>query len=344
MAWQVVVPRPGGAAAQSEEPDFQPLIGAALMDPMVRSIVGDGPINLFCAGTEVHAALRTAGGEVPPAPPLEDALPPQRLPSVAGGWDENRVLAEIDQDGFAFATHPIDEPFFNRRVERRPRQQNLLDIVLVGGRVCVRKRFRGLRRGAVRWGGQPVPVRQWAIRGLWASLRLFLYSEAAALLRLRDLPFVPKLRHIDFSDHALYIDCVEGESLRHRAARSGAPVHDQDLAADGELCALPGRELDRREVALLDHIGAGDFRAEIAAMASEINRCGVAPLDIKLGNFVRGAATGRLYWLDFEISRLQSQPRWELDLAAQKEILEYLFQLERRAARAAQHAAACAAG
>jgi hypothetical protein len=336
MSWKTNVGAADHALVYAEELHSHSLLAATLNDPVVRGFLGDGLINLLRARSEVHATLRAAGNQVPLAPTLPDALLPQRIPTIANGWEEDRVLAEIDQDGFAFATHEADEPFFNHRAERRARQQNLLDIVLFDGRVCIRKRFRGLKHHAVRWGGQQVPLRQRASRGIWTALRFFLYTEAAALLRLHDLPFVPKLRHIDFGDSALYIDCLGGESLRHRAARGGAAVHDKDLAAEAGLRGLPARVLDRREVDLLDRAGEGNFRAEIAAMAPEINRRGVVPLDIKLGNFVRGATTGRLYWLDFEVSRLQSQPRWEQDLMVQAEILEHLFRLDDQAARLPQ--------
>jgi hypothetical protein len=339
MTWKTSAGPAGAALDQPEELD-RPFLGAMLTAPAARGLLGDGPINLFCARREVHEVLRAAGGRVPLAPPLKDALLARSVPSFASGRTEDRVLAEIDQDGFAFAVDPLDVQFFNRRAERRERQQNLLDIVLFDGQVCIRKRFRGLRPGAIRWGSKAVPLRQRAIRGLWAWMRLFLYSEAAALFRLQDLPYVPKVRHIDFADHALYIDCLVGESLRHRAARSGAAVHDNDLATDGDLAGLTGRELDRREVGLLDGIGGGDFRSEIATMTAEINSRGVAPLDIKLGNFFRGATSGTLYWLDFEISRIQSQPRWEADLAAQTAILEELFQLEDHRAQLLHEAAA----
>ena len=233
---------------------------------------------------------------------------------MARGIGEDRVLAEIDQDGFAFAKDPVDAPFFNRRARRSDRQQNLIDIALLDGRVCIRKRVRGLRFGARLWGDRPVPARDWVHRGLWASLGLYLYTEAAALLRLRDLPFVPRLRRIDFAENALYIDCIQGENLRNQVARAGAAVHDEDVRRDPALTQLSAHELERREVQLLDASGGGDFRREISGMAREITARGVAPLDVKLGNFIRGARTGRLYWIDFEISRLHSQPRWEADL------------------------------
>jgi hypothetical protein len=172
-----------------------------------------------------------------------------------------------------------------------------------------------------------VPAREWLYRGLWASLGLYLYTEAAALLRLRDLPFVPRLRRIDFGERALYVDYIQGENLRNHAARAGAAVHDADLKGDPGLRQLSPHELERREVELLDRAGGGDFRREILEMAREINSRGVAPLDVKLGNFIRGARTGRLYWIDFELSRLSSQPRWEEDLANHGRMLEELFDL-----------------
>src|SRR3954465_2043384 len=302
------------------------------LDQLTRRVVGDGLVNALRARAEVLSTLDEGYGELPASRPVEDALPARIIPSVAAGSFDDRTLAEIDHDGFAFAQSPIDAPFFDRRARRAPRPQNLLDVALVDGRVCIRKRYRGLRLGARRWGDQPVPLRQRLHLALWNSLGLFLYSEAAALLRLRDLPFVPKLRRIDLADRAIYVDYLQGENLRSIAARSGAAVHDTDLKM-AQLNGMSGRDLDRREVALLDAVGDGDFRCEIASMAREINARGVAPLDIKLGNFIRGAITGRLYWIDFELSRLSSQPRWEMDLAAQHETLERLFGIARACER-----------
>ena len=298
------------------------------IESIVRRLTGDGPVNLFRARGEVMAALRMGRGAVPPAASLDDVLSPRTVPSIAAGQRHDRVLAEIDQDGFAFAVDALDVPYFNRRARRVPRQQNLVDIVLLDGRVCIRKRFRGFRFGARRWGDRPVPAYEWARRSLWVNLGLFLYSEAAALLRLHDLPFVPKLRAIDVKDRAIYIDYLDGESLRYQAAKTGAAVHDRDLAADPVLSQLSARELERREVSLLEAAGAGNsFRRELSAMVREVNARGVAPLDIKLGNFIRGATTSRLYWIDFEICRISSQPRWEADLAVERAILEEVFEL-----------------
>ena len=302
-----------------------------VLEQVVRLFTGDGPVNLVRARDEVLTAL--GDGALARALPLDDALPIASIPSIAAGEREDRVLAEIEQDGFAFATDPRDESYFNRRTRRVPRQQNLVDVTLLEGRICVRKRFRGFRFGARRWGDRPVPAQEWARRAVWVNLGLFLYAEAAALLRLQDLPFVPRLRAIDFADRALYVDYVHGSSLRSLAARGGAAVHDNDLARDPQLSSLSARDQERREVVLLEASCGGDFRREIAQMTREVNARGVAPLDIKLGNFIRGAATGKLYWIDFEICRLASQPRWEADLAQERAVLEEVFELSRHGCR-----------
>ena len=84
----------------------------------------------------------SAGATEPP-----DAVTPVEIPSVAELGPGDRVLAEIDQDGFAFAEHPADEPFFNRRTEKFPRLRYRLHVVLYRGRVCVRKQFVGVPEG-----------------------------------------------------------------------------------------------------------------------------------------------------------------------------------------------------
>jgi tRNA A-37 threonylcarbamoyl transferase component Bud32 len=174
-----------------------------------------------------------------------------------------------------------------------------------------------------------VPLRERIQRGLWNSLGLFLYSEAAVLLRLSDLLFVPKLRAIDLVDGAIYVDYVQGETLRQGAARTGAAIFDQDLAGAQDLTGLSSFELERREVTLLERSGAsGNVRQEVVEMTRQMNARGVAPLDIKLGNFIRGTTTGRLYWIDFEFARIQTQPQWEDGLRLQRDTLENLFDLD----------------
>src|SRR4051812_28147256 len=94
------------------------LVAPWVLEPVLRRVAGDGPINLFRAKAEVDAALWAGAGTLPEGPPLADALPPAAVPSVGRSSSEDRVLAEIDQDGFTFAKDPLDAPFFNRRSRR----------------------------------------------------------------------------------------------------------------------------------------------------------------------------------------------------------------------------------
>jgi hypothetical protein len=293
----------------------------------LQRLVGNGFSNLLSVRAEVLSSL-SVNGTVLATAPLADALPADAIPSVRAGVRSDRVLAEIDQDGFAFAVDPRDARFFERRKHRAPRSLNQLDIVLLEGRVCIRKRYRPFRAGARDWGERPVPLGVRARRRFWNSLGFYLYSEAAVLLRLQDLPCIPKLRAIDLVDRAIYIDYVHGQTLRYWAARTGAAVYDRDLAASGDLNRLTAQELERREVTLLERTSAaGDFRHEVLGMLRQMNARGVAPLDIKLGNFIRGATTGRLYWIEFEFARVQSQPQWEAALRSQRDTLWNVFRL-----------------
>ena len=102
----------------------------------------EGFHNLQIARAEVLSFLesgeRLDDSAVPP-----DALPASHIPSVQGGDWRDRDLAEIDQDGFAFATAPVDEPYFNRRAARHARGQHDVRIVLRDRHVRLLKRTGG---------------------------------------------------------------------------------------------------------------------------------------------------------------------------------------------------------
>ncbi len=93
--------------------------------------------------------------------------------------------------------------------------------------------------------------------------------------------------------------------------------------------------MDRRELGVVDALLSDDLREQIAGMARDVAEAGVAPLDIKPGHFLRGATTGRPYWIDFEMSRLASQPDWHANLTLSTQLINEMFDLKqaRRAAR-----------
>lgn len=291
---------------------------------IVRRLAGTGAVSLWHARAEVLAAT-DGGRRVPDAPDLDDALDARALPSVSRYGIGNRMLAEIDEEGFAFAVNPEDRPVFNKRDKSRPRPIHKLEIVLHEGRVCVRKRFRGPTRGMTRFGRIRLTVADQAKRHAWAALGMWFYVEAAALLRLAPLPFVPKLRGLDIGRHEVFMDYLPGENLRQLAAAQGEPVYDVDVGADPALAAFSAGDLTAREVRLVDGAGLGNYRAEVGRMIAAMNERGVAPLDIKPGNLLRGERTRRFYWLDFERARLASQPNWEAQLRTQNDLLREVF-------------------
>jgi hypothetical protein len=256
------------------------------------------------------------------AAPVPDAVTPHEIPSVAELGPGDRVLAEIDQDGFAFAEHPADVPFFNRRAERFPRLRYRLDIVLYRGHVCVRKRFTGQPKDA------PLGPK------LWSLLGLFFFTEAAALLRLRDLPIAPRLRGVHLASRTLFIEYVRGRTLQHEVAGRGRKILDIDLAPLGQLFD-PGR--DRREIEAFAGEGGEAYRDRIEELVRAMNARGVAPLDVKLGNVLIGERTGALYWLDFERAAIGAAPGYAAHLTEHHRLVDAWFGLSLSQDGAAKH-------
>lgn len=288
-----------------------------LLDNSARRVPGvEGVAKLTLTQAETLAAIarRRLASDLPPVP---DAVTPPEIPSVAELGPGDRTLAEIDQDGFAFAVHAADEPFFNRRAQRLPRLRYRLHVVLYRGRVCVRKQFVDLP------GDLPLGPKLWSIAGL------FFFTEAAALLRLHGTGFVPVLRGVSVVSRTLYMDYIRGETLQHELAARGARLLDIDLVRTNELF---DPERDRWESEAFQKEGA-EHRDRIAALVRAMNRRGVAPLDVKLGNVLIGGKTGALYWLDFERAALDRVPGYPQHLAEHHRRVEERFGIKLNGAR-----------
>ncbi len=264
---------------------------------LIRIPLLGGLIRLVAARVMVGRAVsrgEVGGGGV--ANP--DALDPAHVPSVSGGSGGDRVLAEIDQDGYLFATDPRDVLFFNGRERKLPRRRWRVEVVLRGGVVLLRKRHvRGRSSGSL------------GVR-LWEALGLPFYNEVAAMLRLRGLPCVPQLREIDTASRTIFMEFIRGGTLRHRLAADGTPVSDLDLASDTTLSRLSDGERLLREGRLWSRLPEPYLRAKLADLVVEMYRRGVAPVDVHLANIVVGRDTGRPYWVDFELARLRLGPGW----------------------------------
>ena len=244
--------------------------------------------------TRREVALASAGGTIPSCP---DGLAVAEIPSVARLGAGDRVIAEIDQDGFIFAHEEEDKSLFLRRDLFLPRNRYTLQVVLYSGRICVKKTFRRSR---------PSPL------GMKRRIQNFLgesfYGEAAALLRLRGVYGVPVLRGLDRPARTIHMDFIRGETLRERLGAMGHPIFDNDISAHPKLSCLSENELDRYEMDLLERerIVTDDMRRKLKSLVQEINRKGVAVLDVKPGNILVGGKTGALYIIDYEQAQLNS--------------------------------------
>ena len=251
---------------------------------------------------EVLAALRETDRPFPSLT-LADALHPDGLPSAALRGTQDVVLAQVDQDGFEFAVDPANALLFNSRDRKIQRNRHQVDIVLHEGRVCIRKQFlRPTDHGF----------------GRKLLLRLTFYREAAALLRLRNIPVVPQIRGIDIPSMTIYRDYIRGESLRHRVGARGEIIHDLDLSNSDQTRHLTEAELEEREITLFFPMRDKELTARICENLRQMNRRGVALVDdINLGNIVVGHQSGCPYWIDLEFTRLSGFPEWEKSLRDQ---------------------------
>ncbi|RMH38124.1 MAG: hypothetical protein D6689_20055 [Deltaproteobacteria bacterium] len=260
---------------------------------------GAAPATKLALATAEVVRARLQGALRRPRPPVPDAARPEDIPSVAIAGAHDRVLAEIDQDGFAFAVHPADEPYFNRRADRLRKRRYELHVVLHRGAVCVRKSFR-----------RQDELASVATRA-WGALGLLFFTEAAALLRLDDAGCAPRLRDVHVPSQTLYMDYIHGETLQRRFAAHTPGLTDLDGASD----AIDDPDRERREHAAFAAHADEALRDAIAGLMRAMTDRGVAPMDIKLGNAIVGARTGAVYWIDFELAALRGAAGYARHLA-----------------------------
>lgn len=210
-----------------------------------------------------------------------DLLPPMMIPSIAQGNSGDRDLAEIDQDGFAFAVDERDARFFYARAKMVPRRHHRLQIILSGGVVCVRK--------------QSVPTSRGRFLDRFRDLlRWDFYVEAAALLRLRGLPFVPTIRRIDCGEGVIEMDYIWGRDLRHILAESRNGLDYGQVSSD-----------------FLVLVNSDDPAArEMGRIILATLKRGVIPRDVNASNFIRGWRSGSLYIIDFDLAYFSAVPGW----------------------------------
>jgi hypothetical protein len=161
-----------------------------------------------------YAVLR---GRIASVNQCEDALSVSLIPSVALGDCSDRVIAEIDQDGFTFAVDGRDRELFTTRATRTARRHHRIQIVLRGGAVHIRKSV--IRKRSRKILGRLLDFLQWEF-----------YMETAALLRLRRLVCVPTIRRIDCRDGIIEMDYIWGQDLRQILANGSDEIAYNEIS------------------------------------------------------------------------------------------------------------------
>jgi hypothetical protein len=248
---------------------------------------------LYLAG-RVCVLWAVMGRRIESAVSHEDMLPVSFIPSFALGDWRDRVLAEIDQDGFAFAVDPLDAEVFNSKPAMTARKHHRIQIVLRAGRVSLRKAPVNKPCGNI-------------LDRVFAFLKWEFYIETAALLRLQGLGCVPTVRRIDVRERAIEMDYIWGRDLRQ-------------ILADGAQ-EIPYEEISRSFSVLAARESRDEIWGQVAEVVAKIVGRGVIPRDVHAANFVLGRRSRRLYMVDFDLVYLYPVPGWR----AHARTLNWLF-------------------
>ncbi len=253
-----------------------------------------GLLNYFAARGEVRRALKNGVLNENRIGHLR-TLPANGLPSFSTEGKIDRKLADIDQDGYLFASNPVDIPFFNSRIARVPRGRDRVSIVLKDGKIQFKKQFSHVSD----------------LPGIWKKTQGLLgvgfYNEAAALIRLREKGFVPRILSVNPTDLSIHCEYIPSKTLYEHFMESTVTREDKD------------------EPSIFKSNASTEHRMRIRDNVLEMVACGLMPIGASLRNILVEKSEGSLYWVDFELAALTSQPRWNDRLEEGFQHLKHLF-------------------
>jgi hypothetical protein len=212
--------------------------------------------------------------------PSADTLPPCLIPSVLQGDWTDRVIAEVDQDGYVFAADERDAALFGAIQLMHPRRYNRIQIVLRGRRIYLRKSFIS--------GCRPNKMAAILDRLRWAF-----YIEAAALLRLRRLNGVPRIRRIEARNGAIEMDYIWGRDLR-QILSAGREIIDEEIFDEEIYSSFESLLASDNEIA-----------RQFSTLLSDMVERGVIYRDLTPANLVLAEYSNRLYIVDFQDALLR---------------------------------------
>jgi serine/threonine protein kinase len=226
------------------------------------------------------------------APPCPDVLRASEIPSVRSKGYRDRVLADVDQDGLLFARDRQDRSVFNTRENFLSRKRNSLQVILLHGKVCLRKRFC-----------RPLKSKPKALA--LHLLRIHFLTELAALKRLQPSGSVPRVLEANIFRRTIDMEFIAGHNLR-QVIGSLHPVLDLDMRLHSALYDLSLSKRMEREFALCADILPEALRRDVLAAYENIHALRVIPRDLHPANIIIGRHSGRPYLIDFEIAFLGS--------------------------------------
>lgn len=226
----------------------------------------------------------------------EDSLFPEFVPSLRledSKASEERVLAEVDQDGFVFAVDGRDRSLFHGRGWMVPRKHHRIQIVWSNGATRLRKTFFFRDKGVLGW--------------LRNYLHWELYVEAAALLRLRGIAGVPTVRNVNPNEGVIEMDYIWGADLR-QVFSEGGPQIDNDKVS---------KKFDELFSDPIETATSG----KLSELLERVISRGVIPRDLHAANLILAFRSLRLYLVDFNLVHLVPVPGWRSDLQRLRRIM-----------------------
>lgn len=212
----------------------------------------------------------------------------ERLRSAAEG-SSTVVIADVDQDSFFLSrVGEIPHATLVPEAEFIRRKRFGLQMVALNGVVGIRKDYRGDKRS-------------------FANELTVLHRLAKGGCR------VPSLLDVDFDNLALTFSYIPGTTLRERLAGLGAILTDRDVERRQEFRSLTPKQRELTRIAegkkvLPDAVDSA-FVEDLFEELSRIQAAGVVSLDVKYGNVVIEAASGKPFLIDFDGAHAYSGPR-----------------------------------
>jgi hypothetical protein len=209
--------------------------------------------------------------------PLETRMAVNR--ALHASAEQELVIGKIDNDGRILGQYgKIDGPAnIENSDEFVPRHRFLLDVVLVDGKVLLRKNFSGDR--------------------------IRFYQEWRNLSLLAGHANVPAVHHVDENNTCLYKNYIPGRTIRDVLVDAGAHILGGQTNGDPGLVGLSSTErlhaILARGTIVLKRCFSESFFQKMESQLETIHRAGIVRLSLTFGNIIVDDEENA-WFIDFE--------------------------------------------